>query len=231
VDPTVFTPSPEPDGVPCVILATRMLWAKGVGEFVSAAAQLRSQGVAARFVLVGETDPENAGRVEETQLRQWAGQGLVEWWGRRNDMPAVFAGCNVVCFPSSYGEGVPKVLIEAAACGRAIVATDIPGCRAIVRHNDNGLLVPARDPEALARAIALLLGDPTYRARLGARGREIAVGEFSEEMVIRQTLAVYQELLGAQWPATPHGEGPLPSLALAPARSTAREASRGSGSI
>jgi len=199
VNPKEFSPQPEPNGVPVVVLATRMLWEKGVGELVDAASKLRERGVSARFVLVGNSDPANPASIPEDQLRAWAGSGIVEWWGHRDDMPEVFAKSNLVCFPS-YGEGVPKVLIEAAACGRAIVTTDMPGCREVVRNGENGLLVPARDPKALADAIAALLKDPSLRARMGARGREIAVQEFSEERVLRETLALYRMLLGPRWP-------------------------------
>jgi glycosyltransferase involved in cell wall biosynthesis len=196
VDVKAFSPRPEPKGVPVVILATRMLWEKGVGDFVDAAGKLREQGVSARFVLVGDPDPGNPACIPRSQLLSWAASGVVEWWGHRNDMPAVFAQSNVVCFPSYYGEGVPKVLIEAAACGRAIVTTDVPGCREVVRNGDNGLLVPAKDANALAGALKALILDPGLRAMMGVRGREIAVREFSEERVIRETLAVYRELLG-----------------------------------
>ena len=106
----------------------------------------------------------------------------------------------MVCLPS-YGEGGANVLLEAGACGRPVVATDVPGCRQAVKPGENGLLVPVRDAEALAEAIAVLLKDPALRGRMGARGREIAVQEFSEERVVRETLALYRELLGAKWPA------------------------------
>jgi glycosyltransferase involved in cell wall biosynthesis len=202
VNPAEFLPLPEPDGVPLVLLASRMLWAKGVGEYVQAAERLKKAGIRARFVLAGVPDPGNPASIPESQLRAWANEGSVEWWGQRSDMPSVFAQAHVVCLPTSYREGVPRVLIEAAACGRAVVTTDVPGCREVVRHGENGLLVPPRDPAALAEAIGRLLGDPALRARMGARGREIAVQEFSEEQVVRETLALYRELGGAQWPTS-----------------------------
>ena len=193
-----FLPRPEPSDVPLVMLASRMLWDKGVGEFVSAASKLRQSSLAARFVLVGRTDPGNPSSIKDDQLREWESAGLVEWWGHRNDMAAVIARSNVVCLPS-YREGLPKVLIEAAACGRAIVATDVPGCREVVRHGDNGLLVPPRNADALAHALATLVKDPALRARMGARGRKIAVQEFSDNTVLSQTMLVYRELLGSKW--------------------------------
>jgi glycosyltransferase involved in cell wall biosynthesis len=201
VNPEEFSPFAELDATPVVLLASRMLWSKGVGEYVQAAERLKKAGTRARFVLAGAPDPGNPASISESQLTAWATEGSVEWWGQRSDMPSVFAQVHVVCLPS-YREGVPRVLIEAAACGRAVVATDVPGCREVVRHGENGLLVPPRDPAALAEAIGRLLGDPALRARMGARGREIAVQEFSEEQVVRETLALYRELGGAQWPTS-----------------------------
>ncbi|PIP05915.1 MAG: hypothetical protein COX52_09395 [Syntrophobacterales bacterium CG23_combo_of_CG06-09_8_20_14_all_48_27] len=110
-------------------------------------------------------------------------------------MPEVFAQSNIVVLPTTYGEGVPKVLIEAASCSRVIVATDVPGCREIVRHNENGLLVPPRDPKALVNVLKILIKDPELRAKMGTRGREIVEAEFSEEIVVKQTMEVYERLL------------------------------------
>ncbi|MCX7098534.1 MAG: glycosyltransferase family 4 protein [Methylococcales bacterium] len=195
VDTHVFTPMPETAGIPLVILASRLLWDKGVAEFVAAAQQVNALGVIARFALVGVGDPENPASIPDAQLEQWHELGIIEWWGRRDDMPQVLAQAHIVCLPTSYGEGVPKVLIEAAACGRPIVATDVPGCREIVRHEENGLLVPAKDVDALALAIRRLIADKVLRQTMGARGRELVEAEFSIERVIGQTLQLYQELL------------------------------------
>jgi glycosyltransferase involved in cell wall biosynthesis len=172
-----------------------MLRDKGVIEFVDAARALRSAGGTARFVLVGSADPGNPAGLPEAQLRAWHAEGAVEWWGQREDMPEVLRQAHVACLPS-YREGLPKVLVEAAACARAIVATDAPGCREVVRHEWNGLLVPVRDAAALADALGRLLRDPAERARMGARGRTWVEQEFSEQHVIGQTLAVYAEAAG-----------------------------------
>jgi glycosyltransferase involved in cell wall biosynthesis len=177
-----------------VILAARMLWDKGVKEFVEAAKLLRREGVRARFALVGDTDLGNPAAVSTEQLMQWKNEGAVEWWGQRSDMAAVIAQCHVACLPS-YGEGVPKVLIEAAASGRAIVTTDTSGCREIVRDRQNGLLVPPRDVAALANALRELIEKPALRARMGAKGREIAETEFNLEHVISKTMDAYRSLL------------------------------------
>lgn len=202
VNPGEFVPRPEPNGVPVVALISRMLWGKGIGEFVAAAEIVRKQGIQGRFVLVGDLDPHNPGAIPVAQLRSWAQSGVVEWWGHRDDMASVFAQVNLVCLPS-YGEGVPRTLIEASACARAIVTTDAPGCREIVRHEENGLLVPVRDAEALARSITVLLGNPALRAQMGIRGRAIVMREFSQEQVLREMFEVYAKLLGSRWPVPP----------------------------
>jgi glycosyltransferase involved in cell wall biosynthesis len=128
------------------------------------------------------------------QLHQWQEEGVVEWWGHRNDMPTVLGGAALVVLPS-YREGLPVSLLEAAACGKAIIATDVPGCREVVRHRVNGLLVPPRNAIALADAVAMLLENEELRYELGRRGREIVVKEFSAAAVTGQTLALYHELL------------------------------------
>lgn len=192
-----FVPAPETDDTPLVVLPARLIWAKGVREFVDAARTLRRQGVPGRFALVGEAKAGYSGAVPEAELRRWHLDGDVEWWGRQEDMQAVFRRCHVVCLPSNYGEGVPKVLIEAAASGRAIVTTDIAGCRDIVRDGVNGILTPPSDADALARALKALLTDPDYRRRLAANGRRVVEEDFALDRVVAATLDVYRELLPA----------------------------------
>ncbi len=198
VDTEVFRPGPEPppeEGPPVILLASRLLWDKGVGDFVAAARCLQADGIEARLAIAGEPDAGNPSSIAQEQLDAWVQSGAVEWWGRQDDMPAVYALTHIACLPSAYGEGVPKALIEAAACGRPIVTTDIPGCREIVRDGVNGLLVAPRDAEALAAALRRLIEDPALRTELGARGREVVVAEFSEEKVTGETLLVYDRLL------------------------------------
>jgi glycosyltransferase involved in cell wall biosynthesis len=115
-------------------------------------------------------------------------------------MPDEYAKCSVFCFPTAYAEGVPRVLIEAAASSRPIVTTDTPGCREIVRHGENGMLVPVRSPEAVAAAIEALLRDPARRQAMGRRGRELVRDRFSEETVIGATLALYGAVSGSAGP-------------------------------
>jgi glycosyltransferase involved in cell wall biosynthesis len=201
VDLKLFHPSPEPGGTPLVLLASRMLSYKGIQEFVDAAKSLRNRGVTARFVLAGDTDLGSPSGIPRQQLLDWQNSGAVEWLGHHEEMTQIFKLANLVCLPSHGGEGIPKVLIEAAASGRAIVTSDVPGCREIVRQGINGLLVPPRNASALAEAIEKLLKDPAMRSQMAARGREIAVNEFSEETVVRQTLALYRELLCSSPPS------------------------------
>ena len=184
---------PEPEGEPVVLLASRMLWDKGVGEFVAAARALSAAGVRARFVLAGDPDHSNPNSVPEARLDEWNEEGCVEWIGRVDDMPSAFAKSHIVCLPS-YREGIPKVLIEAAACGRPIVTSDAPGCREIVKDDVNGILVPVRDADRLASAIRRLLESADLRIRMGSAGRRRVEEQFALPIVLRDTLAVYESM-------------------------------------
>jgi glycosyltransferase involved in cell wall biosynthesis len=194
VDTRKFRPVAERQGTLVVVLACRMLWLKGVGDFVQAAKLLKAWKVPARLVLVGMPDAGSPSSISEAQLVAWQEQGAVEWWRYREDMPEVLASAHIVVLPS-YSEGLPKILLEAGACGRPVVATTIPGCVDVVRDGENGFLVPPKDPDVLAKAITVLLKNPILRMRMGKRGREIVVREFPVELVGNQTLAVYRELL------------------------------------
>ena len=191
-----FPPTDDPDGKPIVILPARLIWEKGIREFVDAARLLHQRGVDARFALVGDTHPSNPRAVPEDVLRSFAEDG-VEWWGRREDMADVFASAHLVVLPSTYGEGVPRVLIEAAASSRPLISTDIPGCREIVRHGENGLLVQPRDTVALADAMQVLIEDREKRRKFGKCGHKISENEFDERQVAAETVRIYRELLEA----------------------------------
>jgi glycosyltransferase involved in cell wall biosynthesis len=194
VDLAVFQPAPIPAGTPLVVLPARLLRDKGVTEFVDAARLLRQQGVGARFAVVGGEDAGNPSAIEARQLARWKAEGVVEWWGHRTDMAQVLARATVVCLPS-YREGMPKALLEAAAVGRAIVTTDVPGCRDAVAGGAIGLLVPARTVEPLAAALAKLIRDPLEASRLGAAAQEHARLHFSDQSVLSSHLRIYEELL------------------------------------
>lgn len=186
-------PTPQP---PIAVMVSRMLRDKGVAELVDAARALRERRVPIRVVLVGSPDPGNPASIGESLLRGWAAAGHVEWWGARNDVAKFLPKCQIAVLPS-YREGLPRSLLEAAACGLPMVAADVPGCREIVRHEETGLLVPPRNAGALANALARLARDGALRAALGRRAREVVEREFSEPIMIGQTLALYGGLLAA----------------------------------
>ena len=163
VDTERFTPAPEPEGVPVAMLVARMLWDKGVGEAVEAMRLLRARGVALRLWLAGTPDPDNPRSIAQGQLRQWQDEGLVEWLGQVDDVAALWHRAHIAVLPS-YREGLPKSLLEAAASGRPMIATDAPGCRELVRDGSNGLLVPLRQAPPLADALERLATDPGLRA-------------------------------------------------------------------
>jgi len=195
VDLRRFRPSgASRDAPPIVMLAARMLWDKGIREFVEAAERLRAAGVDARFVLVGGRDEENPTAVPTEALAAWQHTGVVEWWGQRSDMPDVLAQATIVCLPS-YREGLPKVLLEAAACGKPVVATNVPGCRDVLEPGVTGLLVPAHDATALAEALQALLADPALRERMGLQGRQLAAARFDLGAVQAATIELYRDLV------------------------------------
>lgn len=195
VNLSTFMPKPEPAEPPVVMMASRLLWSKGVGEFVSAARRLRAQKVPARFVLVGEPDYGHPCAVPISLLKQWNDSGNVEWLGWRENIADLIERSHIVCLPSHYGEGVPRILIEAAASGRAIITTNSPGCREIVCDGESGILVPPGDEDALLKAIALLVKNARLRSTFGARGREIAETKFSAHQVHNAYLIVYRSAL------------------------------------
>ena len=195
VDTSVYEPRPEPTGISTIVFASRMLWSKGIGEFAEAAHRMSKLNIPVRFVLAGRVDPDNPDAVSLDQLEKWHREGIVEWHGWIEDIRDILAQAHIVCLPSTYGEGVPKVLIEAAACGIAIVTTDTPGCREIVRDGFNGTLVPEHDPQALVESFKTLLENAELRNRYGRNGRQLVMKEFGLEAVNEATLAVYERLM------------------------------------
>ncbi len=192
VDITEFAPSPEPPGPIRIILIARMIREKGVADFVEAARILHGHAV---FVLVGAPDEGNPNTITAAELTAWQAQGLVEWLGPRRDIASLLAGAHIACQPSTYREGLPKSALEAMAAGKPLVATDIPGCREAVVDGQTGLLVPSRNPPALAAALKQLIGNPALRARMGAAGRLRAEQEFADAVICAQTLLVYEALV------------------------------------
>ncbi len=184
---------------PVVLLAARMLWHKGIREFVEAAKILRSKGLQAEFWLAGMPDMSNPAAVPISRLLFWHRQGSVRWLGFQKDMPALYRRAAIVCLPTRYREGIPVTLLEAAACGKPLVATDMPGCREIVHSGKNGFLVPPGDEVVLAQALEKLLCDSALRYRFGVYGRALVEEQFSSSRVISETFSVYRELLGEKW--------------------------------
>ncbi|HTT79567.1 MAG TPA: glycosyltransferase, partial [Stellaceae bacterium] len=196
VDTGHFVPLPDPDGPEVTVaLVARMLRSKGVLDAVAAVRRLRDAGLAVGLLLVGPTDPDNRDSLGERDLAGIAASPGIRWLGRVADVREVWARAAIAVLPSTYGEGVPKALIEAAACARPIVAADMPGCRDIVRHGVTGLLAPPGDTAALAAALARLAADPAERRAMGLAGRALVEREFGEERVARDTLALYQAVL------------------------------------
>lgn len=199
VDTARFQPAPLPEGRPVVMLPARLLWDKGIGEFVEAARVLRARNVDARFVLVGGEDPDNPSGIPRAEVERWVAQDIVEWWGHQDDMPSAFRQATVVVLPS-YAEGMPLALAEGAAMGRAVITSDIPGCREAVISGVTGWLVPVRDAPALATTIEAALRDRDLLARMGERGREHVEQTLSRRVVFGEMLALYRRILGDRWP-------------------------------
>jgi glycosyltransferase involved in cell wall biosynthesis len=179
-----------------VLLAARLLWEKGIGEYIEAARMLRAQGRNIEVVIAGSPDPGNPRSVSREQVESWVAEGLVDWRGHVEDMPVLMRSMDVIALPSYYREGVPKSLIEAAACGLAVITTNLPGCREVVsEHGVDGLHVEPRCARSLAERIAQLDDDRPLVRRLGDSARRKAMEHFDEQMVIRRTIEVYDELL------------------------------------
>jgi len=194
VDLSLYRAIPENLDTQVVTMFARVLRDKGVLDFVEAAKIVHHKFPNAIFQLVGDCDLGNPTSFSEHEVHSWEASGSIKWLGYRADVPELLVASNIVCLPS-YREGLPKTLIEACAAQRAIVATDVTGCREVVAHESNGLLVPVRNPERLAEAISQLLGDPVQRTTFAKNGRVRAETEFASSIVIEQTLAVYKKVL------------------------------------
>ena len=196
VDPDIFRPTPLAAAPPLrLAMVSRMLWSKGADTAVAALAQARAGGADVTLSLFGAPDPANPRSVPEAQLRAWAQQPGVTWHGRTEDVAAVWAGHHGAVQPSRGGEGLPRTILEAAACGRAILTTDVPGCRDFVRDGVEGLIVPPDDVGALARTMARLAADPGLVAAMGERARARLLDGHTEAAVSAKMVALYREML------------------------------------
>ena len=184
------------DGHPLtVLMASRLLWDKGVMEYVEAAKEIKASRGDIRFVLAGSPDDGNPGSVTELDLQRWRDDGVIEPVGHIADMVSMLGQTDIVVLPTRYGEGVPRVLIEAAAAGIPLVGTNVPGCREVIIPDENGLLVEPGDVTGLAKAILRLLDNQAMRTRMSEKGRDLVLREFDEDVVFRKTLQVYRELI------------------------------------
>ncbi len=193
VDIDAFRPTPEPPGTPVAVCVSRMLWDKGIGELVEAARLLKQRGVDLTIRLVGPVDA-NPASIPAATLKAWQDEGVVEVAGPSSDIPGAYASAHIAVLPS-YREGLPKSLLEGAACARPIVATDVPGCREICRDGETGIRVPPGSVEPLADALQSLAGDPALRRSLGKGARRAVEQNFAEAIVVAETLHLYAELI------------------------------------
>lgn len=194
VDLQNFLPSKNSNNPPIVMLVARMLRDKGIFEFIEAAEILSNQNTRARFVLVGDTDTSNPAAIDKETLLQWHGKFGVEYWGHRTDMHLVWSKADVACLPS-YREGMPKALLEAAACGKPIVTTNVAGCREVITNGREGFVIPAQNSEALAEAIKILIKKPKLRSLMGKKARIRAKETFCQNIINETTIKIYEKLL------------------------------------
>lgn len=185
---------PEPEGTPVVVMAARLLKDKGVFEFIEAAKILNERNTAVEMKLIGAPDLGNPTSVSQTELDQWAALGFVQLLGYQKNIGKHYSEANIICLPS-YREGLPKSLVEAAACGRPVVTTDVPGCRDAITPEKTGFLVPVKNATALADAIEILIQDANLRKSMGQAGRALAEEVFAIEKIVEQHMAIYRELL------------------------------------
>lgn len=193
VDLNLYINTPLPQGVPVVMMASRLLVDKGVREF-AAAARILSGYAGTRFILVGNVDPDNPSSLEQKEVMGWVDAGILEWWGHQNEMFKILSMAHIIVLPS-YSEGLPKVLIEAASVGRAVVTTNVSGCRDVIVPNKTGLLVAPKDVQSLTEAIQCLVDDKVLCEQLGIAGRDFAESTFDIRHIVNQHLTVYEELI------------------------------------
>ena len=194
VETDKFLPSEIPIGIPTVILPGRLLWDKGVGEFIRVAKRIQARGIKARFVLVGNIDLDNPETVPQAKIDKWVKSGIIEQWGKCDYMETVYQQISIVCLPS-YNEGLPKVLLEAASCSRPTIAFDVPGCREVIQDEVNGFLVEFGNEYKLENLLIKLIKSNKLCNKMGKEGRKIAVTEFSSVIINKQTLNIWNEII------------------------------------
>jgi glycosyltransferase involved in cell wall biosynthesis len=193
VDAEVFHPAPKEPEIAQITFVGRILWAKGVEELIEAARILKKRATLPKIVLIGEPDLGNPQSASQGDIDHWIDDDLVECWGRRSDIADIYRQSTIAILPS-WREGLPKSLLEAAACGLPMITTDVPGCTEIVNHGVNGLLVPLRNATALADAIETLMNNPDMRQKFGQNARKLVEDELNQDTIALQTLEVVQRI-------------------------------------
>ena len=191
LDEFPLTPLPQND-LPLILMPTRLVHNKGIAIFIEAAEILEKQGVQARYQIAGGITKNNPLAISENEMSDMLNGSPVEWLGKVSDMPALYQNANLICYPSYYGEGIPKVLLETCASARPIITTDHPGCREAVRHGENGLLIPVKDPQATAEAVKALLTQPQKMQEMAAAARKLAEENFDVRLIVSKTLQTYE---------------------------------------
>ncbi len=197
VDTTEFTPAPDPaitdkEATPIIVMPTRLVHDKGVAIFVEAARILKKRGIDAKFQIAGGITEYNPLAITKKQMEDMVADGAAEWLDKVADMPALFKSATLIVYPSYYREGIPKVLLEAAAMGKAIITTDHPGCREAVNDTVNGLLTPIKDAKSTANTVEKLLKDQKLRIKMGKESRKRAENEFDVRIIVKETLKLYK---------------------------------------
>ncbi len=196
VDLKLFSLSKNITQPPIVLLPARLLRDKGIEDFVKSAIILKEDGFNARFVIAGREDPSNPEAIDKASLNKWRESNLIELWGHIDDMVGAFQKASIVCLPS-FREGLPKALLEAASCGKPIVAYDVPGCREVVIDKVNGFLVEFKNIIGLSDAIKQLLLNNSLRYSMGNEGRKLVIKHFSQEEIAKQTELLWRSKLEA----------------------------------
>ena len=192
VEVNKYSPSKIPLKTTIIILPGRMLWDKGVGEFFRVAKRIKARNIKARFVLVGDIDLDNPESIKQVQIDKWIESGILEHWGRCDNMEKVYKKSSIVCLPS-YNEGLPKVLLEAGSSSRPVVAFNVPGCREVIKNKINGFLVQFRNEYALETALIKLINDKKLCEKMGENGRKIVEKYFASEIINAQTFKIWNE--------------------------------------
>lgn len=190
-----FTPEPQDQSEPILLFSSRLIREKGIDDFIEAARIIKEKGGKARFQIAGDVYEKNPNSLTREEVQSFHDEGLIEWLGQVSDMPSLFKKITIMVLPSYYGEGVPKILLEAAAIGRPIITCNVPGCREAVIDGENGLLIPPKSPQALVKAIEKILADIDLRQSYGKAGRAMVEQDFYVESVVSRTLNVYDSMI------------------------------------